>query len=200
GVGGGAGGVNGFTAAGTGAPERIPGVVASTTLFRVFPARVLLGRPFDPSLPTGTREAVISERLWRRRFDSDPAVLGKILSLNGEPVPIVGVVAGNFAVPAESELWLTPRFAVPDHPLRPMEARSRVRGANYRGGAVRLGRGVTLAAAQAELDGWSRRRAERFPDQGGSGFRLVLLPYREQLVGAIRPTVLLLWAAAGFTL
>jgi putative ABC transport system permease protein len=192
--------VHGLNAAGSGTPERIPGAVASTTFFRVFPVRVLLGRTFDETLPVGTREAVISERLWRRKFDSDPGVLGKVLSLNGEPVPIVGVVAGNFAVPADAELWLTPRFSVPDHPLRPMEDQSAIRGSNYLEGAVRLARGATLAAAQAELDAWSHRRAERFPDQGGPGFRLVLLPYREQLVGDIRPTVLLLWAAAGFTL
>jgi putative ABC transport system permease protein len=192
--------VHGLNAAGSGTPERIPGAVASTTFFRVFPVRVLLGRTFDETLPVGTREAVISERLWRRKFDSDPAVLGKVLSLNGEPVPIVGVVAGTFAVPADAELWLTPRFSVPDHPLRPMEDQSAVRGSNYLEGAVRLAPGVTFAAAQAELDAWSHRRAERFPDQGGPGFRMVLLPYREQLVGDIRPTVLLLWAAAGFTL
>ena len=192
--------VHGLNAAGRGTPERIPGAVASTTFFRVVPVRVLLGRTFDETLRVGTREAVISERLWRRKFDSDPGVLGKVLSLNGEPVPIVGVVAGNFAVPAEAELWLTPRFSVPDHPLRPMEDQSAIRGSNYLEGAVRLAPGSTLAAAQAELDAWSHRRAERFPDQGGPGFRLVLLPYREQLVGDIRPTVLLLWAAAGFTL
>jgi len=191
---------HGFNTAGSGTPERIPGAVASPNFFRVFPARVLLGRPFDPGLPLGTREAVISERLWRRRFDSDPAVLGKVLSLNGEPVPIVGVVAGNFAVPAEAELWLTPRFAVPDHPLRPTEDQSNLRGSTYLDGAVRLQPGVSLAAAQAELDAWSHRRAERFPDQGGPGFRLLLQPFREELVGEIRPTVLLLWAAAGFTL
>ena len=192
--------VHGLNAAGSGTPERIPGAVASTSFFRVFPVRVLLGRTFDETLPMGTREAVISERLWRRKFDSDPGVLGKVLSLNGEPVPVVGVVAGNFAVPAEAELWLSPRFGVPDHPLRPMEDQAAIRGSNYLEGAVRLAPGVSLSAAQAELDAWSRRRAERFPDQGGPDFRMVLLPFREQLVGQIRPTVLLLWAAAGFTL
>ena len=189
-----------FNAGSGGTAVRLPGAVASTRFFRVFPAPFLAGRTFDPDLPAGTREAVISERLWRRMFGSDPSVVGRTLSLNGEPVPVVGVVASEFAVPPEAEVWMTPRFAVPDHPLRPLDDHSRDYGSNYIEVAARLAPGATFAAAQAELDAFSRRRTELHPGTSGPDARLRILPFREGLVGTVRPTLLLLSAAALFTL
>ena len=189
-----------FNAGPAGNPVRLPGAVASTRFFCVFPARVLAGRTFDPDLPAGTRQAVLSERLWRRMFGSDPGVVGRTLTFNGESVPVVGVVAADFAVPPESEVWITPRFSVPDHPLRPLEDQSRSYGSNYLEVAVRLAPGVSFASAQAELDAFSRRRGELHAGTTSQDARLRLLPFRENLVGSVRPTLLLLSAAALFTL
>jgi putative ABC transport system permease protein len=182
-----------------GNPVRLPGAVASTRFFRVFPAQVIVGRTFDPDLPVGTREAVLSERLWRRMFASDPGVVGRTLMLNGEPVPVVGVVAAEFAVPSGTEVWISPRFAVPDHPLRPLEDQSHDYGSNYLEAAARLTPGATFGSAQAELDAFSRRRAELHPETTSTE-RIQILPFRENLVGSVRPTLLLLCAAALFTL
>ena len=189
-----------FNAGPAGSPVRLPGAVASTTFFRVFPVPVLAGRTFDPDLPVGTREAVLSERLWRRMFASDPGVVGRMISFNGESVPVVGVVAGDFAVPPESEVWLTPRFSVPDHPLRPLADQSREYGSNYVEAVARLAPGVSFATAQAELDAFSRRQAELHPGDSGPDGRLRVVPFRENLVGSVRPTLILLSAAALFTL
>ncbi len=189
-----------FNAGSSGTPVRLPGAVASRNFFRVFPARVLAGRTFDPALPVGSREVVISERLWRRMFDSDPGLIGRTLSLNGEPVPVVGVVASEFAVPPEGEVWITPRFSVPDHPLRPLVDQSSEFGSNYAQGAGRLAGGATFAAAQSELDAYSRRRTSLHPGTSGPDGRLRIVLFREDLVGPVRPTLLLLWGAALFTL
>ncbi|HZW87777.1 MAG TPA: ADOP family duplicated permease, partial [Myxococcaceae bacterium] len=189
-----------FNAGPVGNPVRVPGAVASTHFFRVLPARVLAGRTFDPDLPVGTREAVLSERLWRRMFASDPGVVGRSLSFNGESVPVVGVIASEFAVPPETEVWITPRFSVPDHPLRPLDDQSRSYGSNYIEVAGRLAPGISFSAAQAELDAFSRRQAELHPGAQGPDTRLRLVPFRESLVGTVRPTLLLLCAAALFTL
>jgi predicted permease len=189
-----------FNAGPSGEPVRLPGAVASTRFFRVFQARMLLGRAFDPDLPVGTREGVISERLWRRMFGADPGIVGRTLTLNGEPVPVVGVVAAEFAVPPENEIWLTPRFRVPDHPLRPLQDQSGEYGANYIEVAVRLAPGVTFAAAQAELDGFSRQQTTVHPNAGAMDARFQIVPFRENLVGSVRPVLLLLCAAALFTL
>jgi putative ABC transport system permease protein len=189
-----------FNAGVEGSPVRLPGAVASTRFFRVFPARVLAGRTFDPELPVGTREAVISERLWRRTFASDPGAIGRTLMLNGEPVPVVGVVASDFAVPPEAEVWITPRFGVPDHPLRPLVDQSREYGSNYIEVAGRLAPGATFAGAQAELDAYSRRRGELHAGTTDPDSRVRVIPFREGLVGSVRPTLLLLSAAALFTL
>jgi predicted permease len=192
--------VHGFNADGSGTPVRLPGAVASRTFFRVFPPRVLLGRTFDPQVPAGTREVVVSERLWRRMFDSDPGIVGRTLSLDGTPLPVVGVIASEFAVPPEAEVWVSPRFSVPDHPLRPLVDQSSEFGSNYAQAAGRLAPGATFASAQAELDAYSRRRTELHPGTSAPDSRLRLMPFREELVGPVRPTLFLLWGAALFTL
>jgi len=191
---------NAFNFGAAGSPVRLPGATVSRSFFRVFPARVLAGRTFDPDLPVGSREAVISERLWRRAFDADPGIIGQTLSLNGEPISVVGVVAAEFAVPPESDIWTSPRYAVPDHPLRPLEDQSAAFGSNYVEVAGRLAPGATFEAAQAELDAYSRRRSELHPKAVSPEARLRVLPFRERLVGDVRPTLLLLSGAALFTL
>ena len=189
-----------FNAGPPGNPVRLPGAVASPRFFRVFPARIILGRAFDPELPVGTREAVLSERLWRRMFASDPGVIGRTLTLNGEPVSVVGVVAAEFAVPADTEVWLTPRFRVPDHPLRPLDDQSHEFGSNYVEVVARLAPGATFFTAQAELDAFMRRLAELHPRTVAADARVHVVPFRENLVGPVRPTLFLLSAAALFTL
>jgi len=192
--------VHAFNAGPSGEPVRVQGAVASRRFFRVFPARVLLGRTFDPELPVGTREAVISERIWRRMFGADPGIVGRVLTLNGESVPVVGVIASAFAVPPESEVWITPRFPVPDHPLRPLQDQSHEYGANYIEVAARLAPGISFTGAQAELDAFSRQQATLHPNADDPDQRLKLVPFRENLVGPVRPMLLLLSAAALFTL
>jgi putative ABC transport system permease protein len=191
---------NAFNWGAAGSPVRLGGASVSRSFFRVFPARVLAGRTFDPALPAGSREAVISERLWRRSFDADPGIIGQTLSLNGEQIPVVGVVAAEFAVPPEAEVWTSPRFSVPDHPLRPLVDQSAEFGSYYLEIAGRLAPGTTFEAAQAELDAYSRRRSELHPKAISADARLRLVPFREELVGQVRPTLLLLWGAALFTL
>jgi hypothetical protein len=81
----------GFNLASDGEPERVEGALVSADFFHVLGARPLLGRVIDPG-PAGPRVAVLSESLWRRRFGADPGVVGRTLSLDGEPVQVVGVV------------------------------------------------------------------------------------------------------------
>ncbi len=85
-------------------------------------------------------------------------------------------MAGNFAVPAEAELWITPRFAVPDHPLRPLVDQSRECGEQLprRSRAARPGEPPS-PPPRRELDAYSRRRAERFPGHGGRRLAPALL-------------------------
>ena len=192
--------VHAFNAALSGDPVRLPGAVASPSFFRVFPARIVAGRAFDPALPVGTREVVLSERLWRRMFASDPGVVGRTITLNGEPVPVVGVVAADFAVPPNAEVWLTPRFRVPDHPLRPLADQSHEYGSNYVEVVARLAPGASFSTAQAELDVFMRRQAELHAGTVAADARAHVVPFRENLVGSVRPTLLLLSAAALFTL
>jgi putative ABC transport system permease protein len=192
--------VHAFNADPSGNPVRLPGAVASPRFFRVFPARIVAGRAFDPEHPVGTREVVLSERLWRRMFASDPGIVGRTITLNGEPVPVVGVVAAEFAFPPTAEVWLTPRFRVPDHPLRPLADQSHEYGSNYVEVVARLAPGASFSTAQAELDVFMRRQAELRPGEVAADARMHVVPFRENLVGSVRPTLFLLSAAALFTL
>jgi putative ABC transport system permease protein len=74
---------------------------ASANLFHCFGIQILRGRSFsaDEDLPNGPRVALISQGLWKRRFASDPLLLGKTISLNGEPHTVIGIVGDVSAMP-----------------------------------------------------------------------------------------------------
>jgi hypothetical protein len=114
----------GFNLAGDGEPERVEGALVSADFFHVLAARPLLGRVVDPG-PPGPRLAVLSEPFWRRRFGADPAVLGRTLSLDGDPVQMVGVMPASFRLPATAQLWVSARARVPEHPTYPWSGPSR---------------------------------------------------------------------------
>src|SRR5215470_15208444 len=96
----------GFTLTGLDRPERVEGAVVSAAFFDLLGTPALLGR----ALVSGPqRTTVLSEKLWRLRFGSDPAVIGKTLTLDGEPAEITAVMPARFAYPPLAELWLSPR-------------------------------------------------------------------------------------------
>ena len=123
----------GFNLASDGEPERVEGALVSADFFQALGARPLLGRVVEPG-PPGPRLAVLSESFWRRRFGADPAVLGRTLSLDGEPVQVVGVVPAAFRLPVTAQLWVSARARVPEHPTYPIDPETRSRPALPDGG------------------------------------------------------------------
>jgi predicted permease len=100
------------TLAGEGDPERIRVASVTASLFTVLQVRPLVGSLFDEADETSTRGAVIvlSEGLWRRRFNADPAVVGHAIRLDGQPVTIVGVLADRLAFPdRHARAWIPMR-------------------------------------------------------------------------------------------
>ena len=99
-------------------PEQLRLGQVSADFFRLFGAQVVRGRTFnaEEDRPGGDRVAVLSNRLWTTRFDSDPEVVGKIISLSGEPYTIVGVLGAfefqEFGEPPQ--VWFT-HSSVPGH-------------------------------------------------------------------------------------
>lgn len=106
------------TLTGRGDPERVLTAGASADLFSLLDVHPVLGRSFrtDEGRPGGPNVAILSDRLWRRQFGADPAVLGTPITIDGEPYTIIGVLDKRFEVPlsgvSEAELWLPIRVPV----------------------------------------------------------------------------------------
>jgi putative ABC transport system permease protein len=190
-----------FNLTGTDRPERAAGVVTTAGLFPVLGVTPILGRVFqsdEENLGSG-RVAVISQNLWERRFASDPNVIGQTLTSNSEPLTIIGVMPSGFRFPEEADLWIPPRQFVPEHVLRPTVNMSTNRDSHYLSAIARLKPGQTLQQARANMDAVARRMEEQNPNENaGRGVSLATL--REQIVGDIRPTLLVLFGAVGFVL
>ena len=184
----------GFNLASDGEPERVDGALVSADFFHLLGARPLLGRVIDPG-PPGPRVAVLSESLWRRRFGADPAVLGRTLSLDGEPVEVLGVVPAAFRLPATAQLWVSARTRVPEHPTYPIDPDTD-RARHFLTVVARLRPGWSVGTASAALATVQGRLAGEFPDDEGEVKTATLTPFREQLFGAARPQVTVLLAVA----
>src|SRR5262245_14834346 len=151
------------TLTGSGDPEEINGTTVSPEYFDVLRVPVLRGRGLqagdDLIAIDAVRPLVLSDPLWTRRFSADPSVVGRTITLAGRQRLVVGIVAPEFSHPdpywgANAEYW-SPMF-VSD------EMRS-ARGSRYLRVIGRLADGVTLGAAQAELDGIGRRLMDAYP-------------------------------------
>ena len=93
-------------------PDQIHGIHVTGSYFRLFGAPVILGRTFTPQedSPNGGKVAVLSYRLWQRRFGADPAIVGKSLLLGNEPYTIVGVIGKQFVSDPQADIWLPFQF------------------------------------------------------------------------------------------
>ena len=145
-------------------PERIHAARVTWTLFPTLQIPPVRGRGFaeEEDRPQGPRVALISHRLWQQRFDSDPAVTGRSLMLDGAPHAIVGVMPPGFAYPEYADVW-TPLG------LRADAARDR-HGLDV---VARLADGVEVERAQSELATIAAALAREHPDTNeGRGVRV----------------------------
>lgn len=182
-------------------PERVSGLLTTASLFPVLGVKPMLGRVFQPDEDSlgNNRIALISHGLWERRFAGDPNILGQQLTANGEPLTIIGVMPAQFRFPAEADLWVPPRQTVPEHVLSPTVNMSVNRNSHYLSAIGRLKPHVTLAQARADMDTVASRLEAQDPNNNmGRGVALVTL--RDQTVGDIRPTLMVLFGAVAFVL
>ncbi len=182
-----------FNLTGVGEPERIQGVRVSVGLFSLLGVGAVAGRTF-----TGEEErrgnhqvALLSNRLWQRRFGADPGLVGRTLSLNDQSFTVVGILPPDFRfLPEEHEIFVPmvldgwEAAARGTHPLRVV---------------ARLKEGVTLQQAQSEMDQIARRLEQNYPNSN-TGVGVNLVPLQEQLVGESRRALLILLGAVAFVL
>ncbi len=178
---------------GTGEPERLEGKRVSASFFPLLGVEPLLGRAFSPEedQPGGNRVVVLSHGLWQRRFGSDRGILGKPLILNGESHEVVGVMPQHFQFPTrEDELWVPIAFT-------PQQAAARQ--SHYLLVIARTKPGVTVEQAQAEMSTIGARLQQQYP-AANTDLGVAVVPLHEQVVGDIRPALLVLLGAVGFVL
>jgi putative ABC transport system permease protein len=174
-------------------PERIIGARVSHGFFELFGATPALGRVFraDEDQPGNESVVVLSDRLWTRRFASDPAIVGKEIRLSGRPHLVAGVMPPEFDLTDDDEeLWV---------PIAFTPERRAMHDEHYLTVVARLKPGVTHGQAEAQLTSIADSLRKRFPrDNAELGFRI--LPFAEQFVGESRNRLLLLLGAVGLVL
>ena len=178
---------------GVGDPENINAPRASANFFSVLGVEPHIGRTFQTGedVPNGPRVAILTYGLWQRRFGANPGVLGQGITLNGQSYTVVGVLPPTFQFALmNADLW------VPYQPSQNQLTRRFMHGTNLIG---RLKPGVTPEQAQSEMNVIASRIEQQFNDShAGTTARVV--PLQEEIVGTVRPILLVLLAAVGFVL
>lgn len=186
---------------GTGEPERLPVMQVSAGFLQMLGVQPLLGRMFasgEDSAGAG-RVAILSHDIWQQRFSGSSSALTKTIQLNGQGYTIVGVMPAGFAESFVS--WPDSPHQRPGIwvPLRLQAAIVNNRAARVLYTLGQLKPGITLKAAQAEMDTITARLAKEYPASNAKiGVSLVSL--RDDIVGDVRPTVRVLAGSVGFLL
>ena len=182
-------------------PERIPAAMVSSQFFSLFGARPVLGRTLGPNdaKPGSSHVVVLSEKLWARWFGSDPGVVGRDLLLDGEKFSIVGVVSAGFSPDDYAQLWVPSPWDVPIHPLSPNDNPRTMRDRSYLDVWARLKPDVTLKQAQIQMSVIATRLEQQYPGPN-EDTGVMLVPLHEQMVGGIRPMLLMLSGAVALVL
>jgi putative ABC transport system permease protein len=179
-----------LTLSGALTPEQVSGAAISHDLFDVLGVQPLLGRGFraDEDAPGGARVVLIGHALWQRSFAGATDVLGRTLTVDGEPSTIVGVMTPGFRFPEIGDVWV---------PLRGDPAAGR--GDRYLQAIGRLARGATFAQAASEADGVRARLAREYPANNRD--RRVQVGELQELTVRVMQTVLyVMFAAVTFVL
>jgi putative ABC transport system permease protein len=180
---------------GIGEPERIQGAVVTTNLFSTLGVQPSIGRAFiaEEEKPESQRAVIVSHGLWQRRFGSDHELVGKTLTLNGNPVVVVGIMPPafdlEFPITRQVDMWLPMRIA----------ASNTDRQSHYLYVLGRLKRGVSHDQSQAGMDVLASQLQQQYP-KTNSGRGANVIPLHQQLVGNVQPYLRLLFAAVGFVL
>lgn len=171
------------TLSGDGDPVRIFGAESTTDFFGVFGVRARLGRTFDAD----ARVVVLSDRLWRTRFNADAAIIGRSVGIDSVKRTVIGVMPASFDVPAGADFWIP--MTLVTH-----EGRSWNRAV-----VARLRRDVPLDQARSL---WATAAAgfELEPRKSRSSYTADLIPLKRLIVGDARRPLLVFSGAVAFVL
>ena len=174
------------------APEQVRANYVSANLFEILGVKPLIGRTFLPEEDAAgsPHVAILSHGFWRSHFGDDPGIVGAELVLSDIPHAVIGVMPANFEFKVKVDLWIpivsNPFFREREHVHSLMLL-----------GKLRVG--TSLADARAEMELLSHRLEIEFPESH-LGHKAKLVSLRDQVVGPVRPALLILLGAVGLVL
>ena len=176
-------------------PERVSCAPVTRNFFNVIGLGAEIGRTFteDEDKVGASPVVVLSDRLWRRVFNADPAVLGRPITLHDQSFTVVGVMPPQVTSPQDTDVWVSMMRrsnnpAWMDRSHHPMI---------YVWGKLKPG--VTVDQARTEMKGIAARLEKTYPDTNG-GETAVVTPLLDNLVGKYRTNLGLLLGAVGLVL
>jgi len=185
-------GFRSFTVGGKERPEAIQAAAVASDFFALLRVAPVLGRTFTPDedRPGEGHVVVLGYNFWRDHFASDRNIVGRGILLDGETYSVVGVMPETFRFPSWGKIWI---------PLAWTNETRAVRGNHNYLVISRLKKGVDIRQAQAELSAICTRLEQLYPEDD-KGWGAVIQPLREELVGDVRPALLVLLGAVAFVL
>jgi putative ABC transport system permease protein len=172
-------------------PERLRGAAVSQGYFAALGVPAALGRVFSPEddAPGGEPIAILSHAMWARRFNSDPSIVGRAISLDGQPTTVVGVMPASFRPPiVEADLWAPIRINPANAPYGMIVLRV----------LARLKPDVSVGQAQAAMAALASQSQDDDPEMAGA--RIALVPLHDDMVGSVRAILFVLTGAVALVL
>jgi len=181
-----------------GEPESVSAIGVSSEFFSVLKVQPILGRIFLPeeNQSGGGHVAVLSQSFWQTHFASDRNIIGRNISLDNQSYDIVGVIPSKSVFPTSSDPKSQPQLWTP---LAWTDAERAVRGNHNYLVIARLKPAADVEQAGAEMNTISTLLEQQYPDDD-KGWGAKVVPLRDQLVGDVRPALLVLLGAVGFVL
>ena len=177
-------------------PEAVPRAGVTTGFFSVLGVQPVLGRAIVPEddKPASFNEgrgtvAIISHGLWKRRFGSDPAIIGRVVQMKSRPLTVIGVMPPGFEYPEQTQIWVNSAVNLSEEP-RDNRAWSAI---------ARLNSNVDLKQAQTRVSGINARLDKQFHETN-KGWDVSLWTLHERLVREVKPSLLALLGAVGLVL
>ena len=188
----------GFTMTGRGDPQNLNGVRVTENFFRALGIQPLLGRVFNPDedRPGGANVALLTHSFWQKQFGGDQSILGQVITLNGTPFTVIGVMPPSLKFPYQQQHLFIPRvFEQEGLPPEIVE-----RGTGFLTILGRMKPGMTRAQTEEQMRIIDRRYQTANPEKVDAKAGMSVVLFHEDLVGQQRPMMLTLFSAVGCVL
>ena len=181
-----------FTITGSNNPQQVDACAVSSTFFSLLGVEPLFGRALLPEEDQQGKAnvVVLSYRFWREHFGANAGIVGKPISLDGQNFLVAGVMPREFRLPDYAQLWT---------PMAWSDKERAVRGEHHYIVMARLKNGVDLKQAQAEMNTISSRLEQQYPEDN-NGWGATVRPLHADIVGDVRPALLVLLGSVAFVL